>query len=175
MDEQAALALAAELGASLLRAGARVSTVESCTGGGVASMITAVPGSSQWFERGFIAYCNDAKAEMAGVDLELLARHGAVSVEVAAAMAEGGLRNSRADCCISVTGIAGPDGGAPGKPVGTVCFGWACALPGAARATRSERAHFGGGRAQVRAQSVSHALAGLLAALETQAAAQDRL
>ncbi|MDA8014271.1 MAG: CinA family protein [Gammaproteobacteria bacterium] len=162
--------LAAELGERLLRAGARVATVESCTGGGLAHLLTSAPGSSQWFERGFVTYSNDAKTEMVGVERELIARHGAVSVEVAAAMAEGGLRAGRADCCAAVTGIAGPGGASPGKPVGTVCFAWACSLPSAPRATRSERAHINGGREEVRAQSAAHALAGLLALFEPEGA-----
>ena len=150
--------LAVDLGARLLDMARSVATVESCTGGGVAQLITSVPGSSQWFERGFVTYGNDAKVEMVGVARELLESHGAVSVEVAAAMAEGGIRFSEADDCVAVTGVAGPDGGTDAKPVGTVCFAWA----GLDRETRCERAHFDGNRHDIREQSVARALAGLL-------------
>ena len=150
--------LATDLGAQLRGMKHRVATVESCTGGGIAHIITSIPGSSQWFERGFVTYCNDAKVEMVGVARELLESRGAVSVEVAAAMAEGGIRFSAADCCVAVTGVAGPDGGSAAKPVGTVCFAWA----GLGRQTRTECVHFDGDRGAVREKSTAHILGGLL-------------
>lgn len=99
-------------------------TAESCTGGLIASSLTEIPGSSVWFERGFITYSNLSKQEMLGVPTELIAKFGAVSKEVAAAMATGALEHSKAQVAVAVTGIAGPDGGSPEKPVGTVCFAW---------------------------------------------------
>ena len=132
-------------------------TAESCTGGGVAYAITGLPGSSGWFERGFVTYSNLAKQEQLGVAGELLARFGAVSEEVAAAMAQGALQHSRADYSVAVTGIAGPDGGTAEKPVGTVCFGWS--RRGAD--TRTTRIVFDGDRQQVRELSILAALQGL--------------
>ncbi len=116
-------ALAAALGQTLLEAGYRIVTAESCTGGLVAAAITAVAGSSDWFERGFVTYSNEAKCELLGVPRVLIDEHGAVSEPVARVMAEGALAHTPADCALSVTGIAGPGGGTPAKPVGTVCFG----------------------------------------------------
>lgn len=106
-------------------AGLMVATAESCTGGLIAGLLTAVPGSSSVVERGFVTYSNAAKTEMLGVERCLIEHHGAVSVEVAAAMAQGALAHSRADLAISVTGIAGPGGGSAAKPVGLVHFGFA--------------------------------------------------
>ena len=146
------------LGELLIRMNRSVATVESCTGGGVARAITELAGSSQWFERGFVTYSNDAKVEMVGVECALIESHGAVSREVAAAMAEGGIRFSEADYCIAVTGVAGPQGGTADKPVGTVCFAWA----GLDWETRCELTHFDGNRHDIREQSVAHALSGLL-------------
>lgn len=139
-----------------------LATAESCTGGMVASAITDISGSSQWFERGFVTYSNQAKTEMIGVPAELIERHGAVSEPVARAMAEGALRNSRAQVSLAITGVAGPGGGTPDKPVGMVCFAWSNRL-----ATRVETQHFKGDRAQVRAQAAEHALRGLMALLDT--------
>ena len=156
---------AAALGELLTGMNRSVATVESCTGGGLARMITAIPGSSRWFERGFVTYSNDAKVEMVGVDRELIESCGAVSEEVAIAMAEGGIRFSEADYCIAITGVAGPDGGTAATPVGTVCFAWA----GLDRETLSGRAHFDGDRHGIREQSVAHALTGLLKLLRTRA------
>ena len=161
-------ALAAELGRRLLAGGLRVATAESCTGGLVAGAITWIAGSSDWFERGFVAYSNDAKAEFLGVPAALLAAHGAVSEPVASAMAVGALANSRADIAVAVTGIAGPGGGTPGKPVGTVCFAWA-RRRGGAPGTRTE--HLPGNRAGVREASVRIALDGLI---EAAGASPDR-
>jgi nicotinamide-nucleotide amidase len=151
-------ALAAALGAALHAHRLRVATAESCTGGLVAGAITSVAGSSEWFERGFVTYSNDAKHEMLGVACEMIDTHGAVSEAVARAMAEGALARSAADCAVSVTGVAGPGGGTAAKPVGTVCFGWALRGRESITATR----HFPGGREEVRSASVEAALAGLL-------------
>jgi nicotinamide-nucleotide amidase len=134
-----------------------VATAESCTGGLVAGAITAVAGSSAWFDRGFVTYSNEAKIEQLGVSLETLATYGAVSTQTAAAMAAGALRASRAQWAVAITGVAGPGGGSIEKPVGMVCFGWAS--PG--RVT-SEQRQLKGDRAEVRRESVRIALAGLV-------------
>lgn len=150
--------LASALGEQLRGSGQRLSCAESCTGGWLAQCVTAVAGSSQWFDCGFVTYSNAAKIDLLGVDAERLARHGAVSEAVAAEMAQGALRRSRADWAVATTGIAGPDGGSPQKPVGTVCFAWVGRLEPLAVAT----AHFSGARPEVRAQAVAFALRGLL-------------
>jgi len=158
--------LPAELGTLLLRRRWMMATAESCTAGGIAYAVTQVPGSSDWFERGFVCYSNDAKHELLGVPDEMLERHGAVSEPVAAALARGALASSHAQFAVSVTGIAGPGGGSPGKPVGTVCFGWAL-QPGATAepvVVVSTR-RFDGDRAAVRTQSIVAALEGALAQL----------
>ena len=134
-----------------------VATAESCTGGLVAGAITAVAGSSAWFDRGFVTYSNEAKIEQLGVSLETLATYGAVSTQTAAAMAAGALRASRAQWVVAITGVAGPSGGSIEKPVGMVCFGWAS--PGS---VTSERRQIKGDRAEVRRESVRIALAGLV-------------
>ena len=157
-DQTALEALAAEVGALLGANGQKLATAESCTGGWVAQCLTAIAGSSDWFERGFVTYSNVAKQEMLGVARETLDRHGAVSVATAQAMAQGALRRSRADWSVAITGIAGPTGGSPDKPVGTVCFGWA----GPDGFTTTELCHLAGSRAEVRAQSVAYALHGVL-------------
>ena len=157
-DQTALEALAAEVGALLGANGQKLATAESCTGGWVAQCLTAIAGSSDWFERGFVTYSNEAKQEMLGVARETLDRHGAVSVATAQAMAQGALRRSRADGSVAITGIAGPTGGSPDKPVGTVCFGWA----GPDGFTTTELCHLAGSRAEVRAQSVAYALHGVL-------------
>jgi nicotinamide-nucleotide amidase len=126
---------------------------ESCTGGLIAAACTDLAGSSNWFERGFVTYSNAAKTEMLGVDAPLIEQHGAVSEAVARAMAQGALRHSAAQVSLAVTGIAGPSGGTPDKPVGTVCFGWA--IDGAMHA---EVRVFGGDRSAVRAAAARHAL-----------------
>ncbi len=150
--------LASQLGAQLLARELMVATAESCTGGLAAGALTAIAGSSAWFERGFVTYSNHAKIEMLGVDAALIEAHGAVSEEVARAMAEGALLESRAQTALSITGVAGPGGGSVDKPVGTVCFAWVL-LDGAAE---SETVRFAGDRDAVREQSVRHALGGLL-------------
>lgn len=134
-----------------------LASAESCTGGLIASACTELAGSSLWFERGFVTYSNEAKTEMLGVDPALITAYGAVSEAVARAMAQGALVHSKAQVAVAVTGIAGPSGGSPAKPVGTVCFSFA--LPGQ---LLSEKMHFNGNRSSVRAASVYHALKKLL-------------
>jgi nicotinamide-nucleotide amidase len=151
------LELAARLGAAARARGAMIATAESCTGGLVAGAITAVPGSSAWFERGFVTYSNLAKEQQLGVAFSTLERFGAVSEETAKAMAQGAVRAASAKWAVAVTGIAGPDGGSPGKPVGTVWFAWAG--PGC---LESLWRHFDGDRAAVREASVRVALEGLV-------------
>lgn len=153
------VALAATLGQQLLSRGYRLATAESCTGGMVAAAVTEIAGSSAWFERGFVTYSNASKIELLAVAPASLDAHGAVSVATAEEMAQGALTHSAADWAISITGIAGPGGGSPGKPVGTVCFAW-CQR---GQVPSSETRHFDGDRAAVRQQAASHALQGLLA------------
>ena len=152
--------LIAQLAERLVHQGQKLVTAESCTGGMIAASITAQAGSSAWFERGWVTYSNAAKTEELGVDAALINQHGAVSEAVAAAMARGACAHSHSDFAIAVTGIAGPDGGTPDKPVGTVCFGWANQ-----QACRTETVLFTGDRAAIRKQSVTHALTGLLSLL----------
>lgn len=149
---------AAELGRALEARGWRVATAESCTGGLVAGAITDIAGSSAWFDRGFVTYSNAAKIEMLGVLAETLAFHGAVSEPTARQMAAGALARSSADLAVAVTGVAGPSGGTPDKPVGMVCLAWATRDGGVDSATH----HFDGSRAEVRRNSVIAALSGLL-------------
>lgn len=137
------------------RRGLSLATAESCTGGLVAAIITEIAGSSYVLERGFVTYSNAAKHELLGVPERLLATHGAVSESVARAMAEGGRRKARVDICVSITGIAGPGGATPTKPVGLVHF--ACARRG--RATVHKRFVFKGNRASIRRQAAATALA----------------
>lgn len=158
------LARLAELAGRLLRAkGEQLVTAESCTGGGVAYAVTAVSGSSEWFERGLVTYSNEAKVELLGVPAETIATHGAVSEETARAMALGALAASRGTISVAITGVAGPTGGTRAKPVGTVCLAWARsgeAMP------RFETRHFAGDRESVRRQSVVRALEGIVALLD---------
>ena len=154
--------LAADLGRRLIDRGWCVATAESCTGGLVAGAITTIAGSSDWFDRGFVTYSNAAKQEMLGVPREVIDRWGAVSEPVALAMAEGALAQSGADCAVAVTGVAGPGGGTPAKPVGMVCIGWAVRGVSASAVTRT----FPGGRAEVRDAAVAAALAGLIGVLD---------
>ena len=149
-----------ELAEILQKRGWMMATAESCTGGLIAGACTDLPGSSAWFERGFVTYSNAAKTGMLGVDAALIDTHGAVSEPVARSMAEGAQRRARAQVSVAVTGVAGPTGGSVGKPVGTVWFGWC--VNGE---TTSERQRFDGDRAAVRQATVAHALAGLLARL----------
>ncbi len=154
--------LAERLGNLLLQRGEWVAAAESCTGGWVAQTLTAIAGSSAWFDRGFVTYSNAAKVDMLGVPETTLARHGAVSEAAARAMAQGALQHSLANWTLAITGIAGPSGGSPEKPVGTVCFAWASRDGGCEAQTRC----FSGDRAAVREQSVRHALTGLLSRIE---------
>jgi len=152
--------LAAKVGKRLEASGGMLVTAESCTGGWVSQVVTAVPGSSAWFERGFVTYANAAKQEMLGVRKSTLKKHGAVSEETAREMAKGALRRSGGTLAVAVTGIAGPSGGSDAKPVGTVCFAFATS-----RRISSETRHFKGNRESVRRQSVVRALEGLLETL----------
>lgn len=155
------LSLAEEVGKELAARGWMLATSESCTGGGVAQAMTEIAGSSAWFDRGFVTYSNNAKMDLLHVPAETLSTHGAVSNETAAAMCSGALANSMAQVALSTTGIAGPGGAVPGKPVGTVCFGWAIG-----ERVEVERMQFDGDRRAVREQSVIHALRGLLKRLQ---------
>ncbi len=156
-DSQALQQLAAHVGEKLRARGWLAATAESCTGGWVAEAITAIAGSSAWFDRGFVTYSNEAKQEMLGVTQTTLMAHGAVSEQTAREMAAGALRNSRAQIAVATTGVAGPTGGTPTKPVGMVCFAWASVEGGVESTTRV----FAGDRAAVRRQSVQLALAGI--------------
>ncbi len=117
--------LAEAVGRALQAKGWMIATAESCTGGWIGQAITMVPGSSQWFDRGFITYTNRAKMEMLGVSADTLRRHGAVSEQTVGEMVNGALQRSAAQIGVAVSGVAGPSGGTPEKPVGTVCMGWA--------------------------------------------------
>ncbi|MDI1260999.1 CinA family protein [Aquabacterium sp.] len=156
--EQELTSLVADLAAQLQARGWQLATAESCTGGLIAATCTEVSGSSAWFERGFVTYSNQAKTELLGVDEALIEAHGAVSEPVARAMAEGALARSRAQLAVAVTGVAGPTGGSPDKPVGTVWLAWAAQ----GRPTRALRCQFEGDRGAVRWATVKQALQGLL-------------
>jgi nicotinamide-nucleotide amidase len=155
--------LSARVGAALKAAGWLLATAESCTGGWVSQVVTHTAGSSAWFDRGFVTYTNAAKHLQLGVTKDLLVNKGAVSEEVARAMSEGAITHSRADISLAITGIAGPTGGSPGKPVGTVCFAWCRS----GQAAHSATCLFQGDRESVRRQSVVFALEQLLADLGT--------
>lgn len=155
-------ALAAAVGEALLQRGERLATAESCTGGWIGQCCTAIAGSSNWFDRGFITYSNEAKQDMLGVPRQTLRSEGAVSEATAGAMVQGAIARSRAQWALAVSGIAGPTGGTPAKPVGTVCFAWA----GPEDWVALETCHFAGDREAVRAQTVAHALAVLLQRLQ---------
>lgn len=150
--------LSIQVGAALKARGMMLAAAESCTGGWVAKVITDIPGSSGWFDRGFVTYANLAKQEMLGVREETLRAHGAVSEETAREMAEGALACSRAQVALAISGVAGPGGGTPAKPVGMVCFAWAAQD----RATHSRTEYLAGDRESVRRQSVMRALQGVL-------------
>jgi len=151
-------ALARKVGERLKSGRAMLATAESCTGGWVAQALTAVPGSSEWFERGFVTYSDASKREMLGVGAVTLARHGAVSEETVREMALGTLANSHAQLSLAISGVAGPTGGTAAKPVGTVCLAWAL-RDGPLRA---ETRHYTGDRESIRKQSVVRALEGVL-------------
>ena len=153
--------LSRELGEALQARGWFAATAESCTGGGVATAITDIAGSSGWFDRGFVTYTNEAKQQMLGVSIDSLLRHGAVSEAVVLEMARGGLARSDAGICVAISGIAGPGGGSDDKPVGTVWFGWS--MQGQAW---TEWSRFDGDRDAVRTATVRHALDGLLERLQ---------
>lgn len=153
--------LATRTGMALKAKGLLLATAESCTGGGVAHAITEIAGSSEWFDCGFVTYSNASKTRLLNVPAAIIDQYGAVSEEVAGAMAAGSLANSNAHVGLSTTGIAGPGGAVPGKPVGTVCFGWTCN-----GRTFTERLVFAGDRRAVREQTVIHSLQGLLRHLE---------
>jgi nicotinamide-nucleotide amidase len=152
-SEQPAQSLCAQLANLLMNDELKLVTAESCTGGMISAACTDLAGSSNWFERGFVTYSNEAKTDLLGVDEALIAAHGAVSEPVARAMAFGAVRHSLAQVSIAVTGVAGPSGGTAAKPVGTVWFGFS--VQGS---LHSEVMHFEGDRAAVRQQTVSHAL-----------------
>jgi nicotinamide-nucleotide amidase len=160
-------ALVERLAAALRRRGERLVTAESCTGGLVAAACTSLAGSSEWFERGFVTYSNAAKTELLGVPEALIAMHGAVSAEVAAAMADGALARSHAQVAVAITGVAGPTGGTAAKPVGTVWIGAAAG----GKPARSVLLQADGDRTAIRAASVVRALTLLVALCETDAAA----
>jgi nicotinamide-nucleotide amidase len=154
--------LATLVGARLRAKAMMLATAESCTGGWVAQAVTAIGGSSEWFERGFVTYSDAAKQEMLGVSARSLAAHGAVSEQTAREMAAGALAHSRAQVAVAITGIAGPTGGSPEKPLGMVCFAWA--IKGGVVSAVTQRFH--GDRESVRRQSVIAALQGVLELLE---------
>jgi len=157
--------LSARVGEALRLRGWRLATAESCTGGAVAAAITDIAGSSQWFDRGFVTYSNQAKREMLGVRAQTLDSVGAVSEDTVREMVAGALARSSAQVALAISGIAGPGGGTPDKPVGTVCFAWATA----GGVTRVRTEHLSGDRAAVRAASVVVALQGVLDVLPGQA------
>ncbi len=160
---QQIIQLSEQLGQALLAKQHKLATAESCTGGWVSQAITAIAGSSQWFDCGFITYSNESKQRLLGVSEQLLEQYGAVSEAVVAAMAEGALQYSHADISIAITGIAGPSGGSAEKPVGTVCFAWASRQT----ATKVKTRHFIGDRQSIREQAVMYCLQGLLISLST--------
>lgn len=160
-DDEALATLAAALAAELKAHGRRLATAESCTGGWIAKVCTDLAGSSDWFERGYVSYSNDSKQELLGVRPADIHRFGAVSEEVAMAMANGARERAGVDYALSVSGVAGPGGGSPDKPVGTVCFAWAMSDEGG----ETETLLFAGDRDDIRRQTVVHALKGLLSRL----------
>lgn len=155
-------ALAARVGAALLARGELLAAAESCTGGWIAQCLTAIAGSSAWFDRGFVTYSNEAKEDMLGVPHQTLISSGAVSEATAGAMVQGAIARSRAHWALAVSGIAGPTGGTPDKPVGTVCFAWA----GPDGWLAQETCRFPGDRRDIRARTVAHALQILLSRLQ---------
>jgi nicotinamide-nucleotide amidase len=157
VDDRALGELASKVGAALLARGWMLATAESCTGGWIAQAATSAAGSSAWFERGFVTYSNAAKQEMLGVRDATLASQGAVSEATVAEMATGAVERSRAQVAVAVSGVAGPTGGTPAKPVGMVCFAWASPA-----GLRTQTRRFDGDREAVRRQSVAVALEGVL-------------
>lgn len=167
MDDKSLENLSMRVGEALKARAWLVATAESCTGGWIAQVLTAIAGSSDYVDRGFVTYSNEAKQDMLGVPAQTIARHGAVSEETARAMAAGALAHSRAQVAVSVSGVAGPGGGSARNPVGTVCFGWALNGAGATQRLISARIQFQGDREAVRRQSVQYSLQGLLRLLES--------
>lgn len=161
---------ARRLGEVLRAKGQRLVVAESCTGGWIAQTATAIPGSSDWFDRGYVTYSNRAKMEVLGVTARTLAAHGAVSEETVAAMAAGALAVAGVEVAVAVTGVAGPAGGTPEKPVGTVWFGWCLA----GREPLTKLIRFDGDRQSVRAQTVAVALDELIALTAAGSAGSDR-
>lgn len=157
--------LAEQLGDSLARRHRVLALAESCTGGGIAAAVTDVPGSSAWFDRGFVTYSNAAKVELLGVQSRTLRTYGAVSAETACEMAAGVLAHSAADLALAVTGIAGPDGGTAEKPVGTVFVAW---LQRGGETAVCIRKQFSGDRQNIRQQTVLFCLQQLLQAVRTE-------
>ena len=157
LEEKNLLPLAQRLGELLVSRNHFLCTAESCTGGGIASLITSLAGSSAWFDRAYVTYSNAAKMSMLGVTERSLEEYGAVSEQVAREMVEGALKNSGTNLAVSVTGIAGPGGGTAEKPVGTVCFAWTDGHD-----CRSQTTLFRGDRAAVRSASIEFALVGLV-------------
>jgi len=157
-SDQLLFDLAARVGEALQAQGLMLAAAESCTGGWIAQALTAVPGSSNWFERGFVTYTYVSKREMLGVSQDTLGTHGAVSEETVREMVTGALANSHAQVAVAVSGIAGPAGGMPEKPVGTVCFAWSVKNGEPKSATQQ----FSGDREAVRRASVQFALEGVL-------------
>ncbi len=149
--------LSKRVGVKLKQQHSILATAESCTGGGIACVITEVSGSSQWFDRSFVTYSNEAKVEMLAVDISTLQQQGAVSEAIVEQMVQGALAHSHANVALSVSGIAGPTGGTDDKPVGTVCFAWAKQDEW----LEVETCHFSGDREEVRMQACYHALAKL--------------
>ncbi len=154
--------LSQQLAQALNKAEQKLVTAESCTGGGLAELLTRLPGSSLWYERGFVTYSNEAKMELLNIQHETLLNHGAVSEETAAEMVSGAIKNSHAQYGVSITGIAGPDGGTEEKPIGTVCFGW-CDSHNTIKTTKVQ---FDGDRISVREQACCLAIQGLLDSLD---------
>ena len=163
MIDRELYALAERIGRALAERSLLLVTAESCTGGWIGETVTMVPGSSAWYDRGFITYTNAAKQQMLGVQAATLERHGAVSEATVREMAAGALAASGAQIAVAVSGVAGPTGGTPDKPVGTVCLGWAAA----GGIVRAETCRFAGDRAAVRRAAVMRALEGVLALAAT--------
>ncbi|MBU3613779.1 CinA family protein [Polynucleobacter sp. Latsch14-2] len=160
------LSLSQIVAAALISKGWTLALAESCTGGLVCATLTDLAGSSDWFERGYITYSNEAKSECLGVSPELIESFGAVSEQVAKAMAEGAQKNAGVNAAISITGIAGPAGGSTEKPVGTVCFGWAIRDRNSQNLAICKTMHFAGDRQAVREQARDYALSELIALLK---------
>ena len=154
--------LATLTGSRLKASGLKLASAESCTGGWISAAVTAVAGSSEWFDRGFVTYSNEAKVEMLGVSRATLDAHGAVSEATALEMAKGAINNGRAQMAVAVTGVAGPGGGTDAKPVGTVCIAWA----GPGKKLHCVTRRFDGDREQIRRKTVIAALQGIIELLE---------